>query len=336
VKILLLQLKRIGDLILTTPAIRCLREEFPQARLALVADSSCAGLLDSIAVDERWIYQKGAGLRGLIGRGPNAWLKHGLFAFGADWAFDFSGTDRSAYLSTFSLSKRRVTFQRFTKKPLRRFLYTDFVKSSVSERHTADHYTDLLTPLGVRRENVSLDLRLPEENVARASAFLGSVGVPEAYVVVHAGTARPEKYWVPERWAEVIGFLHDEFGLMTVLTGSNDYGEREHLAKIKSNLRCKHIDVSGQTDLLGLTAVIRGAKLLCGVDTAAVHLADAMHTPSLVLFGPTNPYHWRPRHSRSTILRAKTPPPFTPQQKGGPMEDISAGSVIESLRELLV
>jgi ADP-heptose:LPS heptosyltransferase len=94
--------------------------------------------------------------------------------------------------------------------------------------------------------------------------------------------------------------------------------------------------VSGKTDLLGLAAVIRGAKLLCGVDTAAIHLADAMHTPSLVLFGPTNPYHWRPRHAKSVILRSGTRPPFTPQQKGGPMEDISVASVIDSLKELLV
>ena len=74
-KILLLQLKRIGDLILTTPSIRCLREAFPDAQLALVADSSCASLLDSIAVDERWIYHKGAGLKGMAGWGLNAWLK---------------------------------------------------------------------------------------------------------------------------------------------------------------------------------------------------------------------------------------------------------------------
>jgi ADP-heptose:LPS heptosyltransferase len=336
VKILLLQLKRIGDLILTTPAIRCLREEFPQARLALVADSSCAGLLDCIAVDERWIYQKGGGLKGLAGWGPNAWLRHGLLAFGADWALDFTGTDRSAYLSTFSFSKRRVTFQRFRKKPLRKYLYTDFVTSSVSERHTADHYTDLLGPLGVQRENVPLDLRLRAEDFARARALLANAHVGDTYVVVHAGAARPEKYWLPECWADVIGFLHAEFGLMSVLTGSRDPNEREHVSRIKSILRCKYIDVSGKTDLPCLAAVIKGAKLLCGVDTSAIHLADAMNTPSLVLFGPTNPYHWRPRHARSVILRARTRPPFTPQQKGGPMEDIPVDSVIEGAKELLL
>ncbi len=335
-KILLLQLKRIGDLILTTPAIRCLREEFPQARLALIADSSCAGLLDSIAVDERWIYKKGGGLRGLAGWGPNAWLKHSLLAFGADWALDFTGTDRSAYLSRFSFSRRRVTFQSFRKKPLRKYLYTDFVKSSVSERHTADHYTDLLGPLGVQRENVRLDLRLRAEDFDSARALLANAGVADTYVVVHAGTARPEKYWLPERWADVVGFLHAEFGLVSVLTGSQDPNEREHLSRIKSALRCNYIDVSGKTDLVGLAAVIKGAKLLCGVDTAAIHLADAMNTPSLALFGPTNPYHWRPRHARSVILRARTRPPFIPQQKGGPMEDISLASVIAGVKELLV
>ena len=334
-RIVLLQLKRIGDLILTTPAVRCLRDQFPHARLALVADSSCASLLDSIAVDECWAYTKGAGLSGLFRRGPNAWLGRRLFASGADWVLDFTGTDRSAFLTTFSFSKRRVTFERFRRKALRQYLYTDFVQSSVRERHTADHYTDLLLPLGVRRENVSLDLRLSDQHLAEARELLGKAGVPDAYVVVHAGTARLEKFWLPQRWADVITFLHTEFGLTTVLTGSRDAKEHEHLSELKSLLRCSFVDLSGKTDLAVLAAIIHGGKLLCGVDTAAVHLADAMNTPSLALFGPTNPYHWRPRHVRSAIVRANTAPPFTPHQGGGPMEAISVQSVIESLKALL-
>jgi heptosyltransferase III len=336
VKILLLQLKRIGDLILTTPAIRCLRDAFPHARLALIADSSSASLLDSIAVDERWLYHKGAGLRGLTGRGPNAWLKNGLLAFRPDWAMDFTGTDRSAYLSALSRSRRRVTFERFRKKPLRRFIFSDFVKSSVSERHTADHYTDLLAPLGVKRDHVPLDLRLSGEDLAAGRELLKNAGVIGPYAVVHAGTARPEKYWVAERWADVICFLRAEYGLVCVLTGSQDPAEQDHLSEIRSLLRFDCIDLSGKTDLPCLAAVIKGAKLFCGVDTAAMHLADAMTTPCLALFGPTNPYHWRPRHARSVILRARTPMPFTPRQEGGPMREISTASAVEGVRELLV
>jgi ADP-heptose:LPS heptosyltransferase len=335
VRILLLQLKRIGDLILTTPAIRCLRESFPDARLALVADSSCADLLGAIAVDERWTYRKGAGLRGLLGFGPNAWLRRDLLPFNSDWILDFTGTDRSAFLSTFSSSTRKVTFQRFQKKPLRRYLYTDFVDSSVSQRHTADHYSDLLAPLGLRPENIPLDLRLTTEDLDEAQRLLAKENAPETYAVIHAGAARPEKYWLPQRWAEVINFLHNEFGLLSVLTGSAQPKEQQHLSELRSLLHCHYIDLSGKTDLRGLAAIIKNARLLCGVDTAAVHLADAMNTASLALFGPTNPYHWRPRHARSAILRAGTEPPFTPQQAGGPMEAISSEAVIEILREFL-
>ena len=315
-KILLLQLKRIGDLILTTPAIRCLREEFPQARLALIADSSSAGLLDSIAVDEHWVYKKGGGLRGLAGWGPNAWLRQRLFAFGADWALDFTGTDRSAYLSTFSFSKRRVTFQRFRKKPLRKYLYTDFVNSSVSGRHTADHYTDLLEPLGVRRENVSLDLRLRAEDFDRARALLASAGAGDSYVVVHAGAARREKYWLPERWADVIGFLHAEFGLMSILTGSQDPNEREHLSRIKSALRCNYIDVSGKTDLLGLGGGHQGRKIALrrrhGSDSLGRRDEDTFVGP----FWADQPVPLVPASCQISNIASKSPAALYPATEG--------------------
>jgi predicted lipopolysaccharide heptosyltransferase III len=335
VKILLLQLKRIGDLILTTPAVRCLREAYPHAHLALVADSSCASLLDSIAVDERWSYHRRGGLRGLTGSGPNAWLKHGFLGLRPDWTLDFTGTDRSAFLSALSRSPRRLTFQRFRKKPLRKFIYTDFVKSSVIERHTADHYTDLLRPLGIERDNVPLDVNLTEEACASARVLLESSGVASPYAVIHAGTARPEKYWSPKRWAAVIDFLHAERGLVSVLTGSHDPVEQQHVSEIKSHLQCQVVDLSGKTNLASLGAIIKNARLFCGVDTAAMHLADAMNTPCVALFGPTNPYHWLPRHTRSVVLRAGTAPPFGPRQSGRSVLEISTTSVINAVKELL-
>ena len=334
-KILLLQLKRIGDLILTTPAIRCLREAFPDAQLALVTDASCASLLDSAAVDERWIYHKGGGLKGMVGWGLNAWLKYRLLPFQPDWTLDFTGSDRSAYLAALSRSRRRVTFARFRKKPFRKLIFTDFVRSSVIERHTADHYTDLLRPLGIERDNVPLDLHLAGETFVSARALLASARVPCPYAVIHAGTARPEKYWSPQRWAAVIDFLHAERGFVSVLTGSHDPLEKQHLAEIKSHVQCQCVDLSGKTNLASLAAIIKDAGLFCGVDTAAMHLADAMRTPCVALFGPTNPYHWLPRHTRCVVLRADTVPPFGPRQTGGPMSEISAAAVINALKQIL-
>ena len=145
----------------------------------------------------------------------------------------------------------------------------------------------------------------------------------------------PRSIGWPNAGRTCIRFLRAEYGLVCVLTGSEDPAEQDHLSEIKSLLGVECMDLSGKTDLPCLAAVIKGAKLFCGVDTAAMHLADAMRTPCLALFGPTNPYHWRPRHARSVILRARTALPFTPRQEGGPMREISAASVVEGVRDLL-
>jgi len=129
--------------------------------------------------------------------------------------------------------------------------------------------------------------------------------------------------------------LHAERGFVSVLTGSHDPLEKQHLAEIKSHVQCQCVDLSGKTNLASLAAIIKDAGLFCGVDTAAMHLADAMRTSCLALFGPTNPYHWLPRHTRCVVLRADTVPPFGPRQTGGPMSEISAAAVINALKQLL-
>lgn len=323
-KILLLQIKRIGDLILTTPAIRCLREAFPQARLTLVGDAAGRSLLSCLDVDETLVHDR---------RGGNGALWRRLFALRPDWCLDFSGTDRAAAMAFVARAGRRVAYERFRNRPFRRAIFSDFVDSSVRERHTADHHTDLLRPLGIERVGVPLDLRPPPESVTR-TLLLGR-GVPDRYAVIHAGTARPEKYWRPERWAAVADRLHTRHGLAVVFTGGAAPEEATHLAAIRAALRVPSFDLSGATDLAGLAGVIGGARLFCGVDTAAMHLADALRTPLVALFGPTNPWHWRPRHGRAVVLRALTEEPFDARQKGGPMDALSVDAVNDAVDRAL-
>lgn len=334
-KILLLQLKRIGDLVLTTPAIRCLRDAFPEARLTLVADASCQGLLDAVDVDERWVFDRRTQWQGRFGFGSSRWLARELPRFRGDWCIDFTGNDRSAFFAALSSCRRRITFGRFRRKFLRSWIYSDFVDSSVRDRHTADHYVDLLRPLAIERDNVPLDLRLPPSAVSTARALLKDINIGDRFAVIHAGTARPEKYWLPERWASVAQFLMEEHGMGCVLTGSTDLSEQAHLRAIKEAMRSPYVDLSGQSDLIGLAAIIGQAAVFCGVDTAAMHLADAMRTPAVALFGPTNPFHWRPRHTRNAVLRVHTDEPFTPAQKGGPMDELPVATVRQAIARVL-
>lgn len=332
-KILVLQLKRIGDLILTTPALHALREAYPAAKITLLADASCRSLLETLPVDEWLVNEKSQGLLpSVVDQDRKA---QSLSQLGFNWCLDFTGTDRSAWFSFASNAPHRVTFARFGKKFLKRMMYSQFVESSVRDRHTADHYTDLLQALDIKREGVPLDLRIPDAANDAMVRLLAEEKVQRPFAIIHAGTARLEKYWRPERWAEVADYLHTKHHLGIVLTGSKDASEQEHLAKIRAAVKVPVHDLSARTNLTALAALIAKSNIFCGVDTAAMHLADAVGTPTLALFGPTNPYHWRPRTTRSVVLRAGVAEPFAPGQKGGPMADIPVANVLTGIDSLL-
>lgn len=328
--ILILQLRRIGDLILTTPVIRSLRDKYPDAHITMITHSSGKDILEGAPVDVRLTYTTGSDLAlGFLGVGECRWLPE-LSDRGFDYCLDFTGNDRSAFLTMMSVAKRKVTYARFRKKFLRRFFYTDFIEASVRDLHTADFLCQLLQPLDCALQSVPLALEAPPGR----PEILDKAGVKGPYAVLHPGTARAEKYWVAERWAEVARHLAAQ-GLEIVFTGSLAPDEQAHLQAIKAAAPGRAYNFTGRTNLLELAAVIREARIFCGVDTAAMHLADAMLTPAVALFGPTNPYHWRPRHTRHTIIRSQVEEPFAPGQKGGPMDAIPADRVIAEIDLLL-
>ena len=84
--------------------------------------------------------------------------------------------------------------------------------------------------------------------------------------------------------------------------------------------------------------MIREGALFVGVDTAAAHVASAFRRPELVLFGPTNPFHWHPMHAAAVVVRAGFADPldhFEPRQKGLPMSELSTEAVIRGMEVLL-
>jgi ADP-heptose:LPS heptosyltransferase len=324
--ILVIQLKRIGDAILTTSLLAALRDHVPGCRITLVLDAATAALEPALGADRTLIFRRGKA-------GLSFW--HALAAGGFDACLDLTGNDRSAMATALSRATRRVTWERFAKKPLRRIVYNEFIDSSVKNRHTADHYTDLLRAFGIQVENVPLALHLPQAAREEAERALAEAGISPPFAVVHAGTARAEKYWEAGRWAKTIQVLQTECRLTVVLTGSADSVERTHLDDIQRKLSEPCPDLAGRLSLLGTAAVIQRARLVCAVDSAPVHLADALGTPLVALFGPTNPFHWRPRRIGSRIVTAANAGEFAPDFPKAPMSDIRTESVLTAIRDLL-
>jgi ADP-heptose:LPS heptosyltransferase len=172
----------------------------------------------------------------------------------------------------------------------------------------------------------------------KADALRRDWNITRPYVILHPGSARREKLWEPERWAEVIKHFGRSTGIDLVLTSGPSPAEQAHIAAIKNNVQQQIIDLSGKTDLLTLTALIGQARMLVTVDSAPMHLAAATRTPQVVLFGPTNPFHWRARESTALILQGKLAAPvteFVPAQPRFAMSQISTEAVISAMDSLL-
>jgi len=335
VNILALQLKRIGDLILTTPALAALREAIPEARISLVVADACGELLPAVEGIER----------GLVFRRRewNADVWKAALATRFDACLDFTGNDRSALLTGLSMARRRLTFEWVKKSKLRALSYQEFIPSPVRDRHTVDHYLDLAHGLIGASGKAEAEPAIPASPrlapPASAREAARRLAGDSEFVVVHPGTARSEKYWIPERWAAVITHLRERHGVRCVITGGSDAFEWEHIGKIQKALAHPAREEAGKLDLLTAAALIEQARAVLSCDTAAVHLAAAFARPQIALYGPTNPFHWRPRHPRAIVLSAAHPEAplteFHPRMKGAAMDAISTDLVIRATDALL-
>jgi len=340
--VLAIQLKRIGDLLLTTPALHALRTAGARVTLAL-ADNT-APLLPALTgevIDDTLVFRRGSIQLAQWRR--VAFARRGEF----DAVVDFTGNDRSALLTRLSGARQRVIARDALKRAARwrPWCYTAFAETDVRLRHTVDRYLDtvralaLLIPEFSEKNPPAPVLHLPAEARAAAQEAMGG---HTDYAVVHPGSARAEKYWPPERWAVVIDHVQRVRGVPVALTGGRgDPFEDAHLQAIRAALSAPvAADLAGRLDLLALAALIAGSAFFLGVDSGPMHLLAAARRPAVVLFGPTNPFHWRPRHAECRVLRAgeKNPPArgnddpaFPPAARGGSMNEISVDAVLAAL-----
>lgn len=329
--ILLIQLKRIGDLILTTPAIAAVRQKYPDARITLVISEQCKALAPAITgVNELLVMPRGlAGLRTISAIAGRKF----------DYCVDLTRNDRSAILVLFSRAKKRVvSFRIKVRSKLRTRFYNEFVQHRMRDMHTIDYHLALLEPLGISDASTKIQLALPDTAEENATRLLESANVRRPFIIFHPGSARAEKFWNTQRWAEVMNHTHEHHHVDLVVTGGPSPMEQTHIGDIKSKLRSDVVDLSGKTDLLTLAAVIARARLLVTVDSAPMHLAAATATPQVILFGPTNPFHWQPRDSAAVILQGDSASPmtrFVPKQLRIPMNEISTQAVIGAMETLL-
>ncbi len=308
--ILVLQLGDIGDVVLTSPSIRALKEAYPAARVTVLVRKSYGSLLAADPGVSRIIeVSKGKLKLSELGT-ENARLVRELRAARFDLAIDLRTGDRGALLAWLSGAPVRVV-RRWAEAPFwRRFAFTHHVDLAWTDRPVhpgADQSLRILRSIGVDTDVTRPRLYLSEGDRARVGALLAREGVARHPRFVTANPFSRWKYkeWGYEKWAGVFDRLWAERRLPVLLIGSPE--EATAAAGVARLCAGEAFNLAGKTTLGELAALIAMASLHLGVDSAAPHIAAAVGTPTVTVFGPSNWRSWTVEDATHRVARSDKP-----------------------------
>lgn len=171
-----------------------------------------------------------------------------------------------------------------------------------NQRHTVEMHLDALRVIGIRVVNTKLTFHSGAEAANSVARRLAA----RDFILVHPTSRWMFKAWPAERMAELVNALIAR-GERVVLSAAPSAEERAYIAQLKPRLRGEYLDLSGQLTLKELGALVAAARLLIGVDSMPVHLASAVGTPVVVLFGPSGDVEWGPWGVAHRIVTAPFP-----------------------------
>jgi heptosyltransferase-3 len=293
--ILVIKFKHIGDVLLTTPAIHALKAAYPAARIHALVPRGTEPVLE-----------ENPDLAGVIpfakprGRGPRRWrqelrLVRGLRALRPDLVVAMGKGDREAILGFLSGARWRVGFDAGRKGFLGRDRLLTHRVARTGREHVVEADLKLVEALGIAPPDRRLRLAVGAEDAAAAGRMLAEAGVGpgDALATVHPTSRWLFKCWRDEGMAAVMDHLA-ALGLRVAITSGPDPREVRKARHILGLARRPAVDLIGRLTLKQLAAVLRRSCLFLGVDSAPMHVAAAVGTPVVALFGPSGEHNWRP------------------------------------------
>jgi heptosyltransferase III len=299
-RVLVTKLRHHGDVLLTSPVFTVLGRAAPHAEIdALVYRETAPMLARHPAIAELHTIDRDWKRQGKLAQARAEWrLWRTLGRRGYDLVVHLTDHRRGAWLTRLIGARYGVAPQRHDPGRLWRTAFTHhFLPPGPGiHRHTVEVNLDALRRLGLWPADADKALVLvpgPEAE-GRAAALLATHGLERGrYVVVHPGSRWLFKCWPAAATAAVVDRLA-EAGWRIVITGAPDPAERELVGAIRAATQAPVVDLSGQVSLPELAALIAGARLFLGVDSAPMHIAAAMGTPTVALFGPSGEADWGP------------------------------------------
>ncbi len=301
-RILVIKMSAIGDIVLATPSLRALRERFPKAHITLLVGREGRELMHRCPyINELIVFdrQRDGTVPGLLKLGKKFRQAQ------LDIVVDFQNNRMSHWLGWLSQAPQRYGYagRRWSRMLTHRVLHPKAPMPPV------EHQFQLLKLLGIEGASVRLELWPgPLDEVKAGELLAGSWAAETQHLVVlHPGT-HPKwisKRWPVERYARLVDWLAENANARVVITGSSD--DRSLADEIYRLSNVKPILAVGMTSLNELAALIKQARVFVSGDTAPLHLAAAVETPVVALFGSTDPNRHLPPSPAVRLLRKQLP-----------------------------
>jgi exopolysaccharide biosynthesis WecB/TagA/CpsF family protein len=310
-RILVVQLADTGDLVVSTPALAALRQTQPDAHIALLTSKHSAPVIQGTSlVDELILFDKQS-FNGTLAflRPPNLRKLLALRTSRFDtiiYLHHFTlrlGTLKFALMALCAGSRRRIGLDNGSGW----FLSERLPDGGYGAKHQAQYWLDLMGQLGADPSPRPMLI-----GISAAARQWAQERLPEQRprAVIHAGSGGYSlaRRWNPEGFAVVADRLHEELGAQIVFVG----GANDDVSAVKSAIHAPFIDLSGQTTLNQLGAVLESADVFIGADSGVMHLACAAGAPVVAIFGPSSADAWGPWTPESPSIVVRSAPECSP------------------------
>jgi lipopolysaccharide heptosyltransferase I len=300
--ILLIKPSSLGDIVLALPALTALRHSFPDARIGWLIRPEFSPLLENhphldhiLTFDRKflgraWYNPRAfAAIVSLIRR-----LKRSKF----DLVIDLQGLFRTASLAWLSGCKKR--FGMSTSRELAHVFYTDAVTQNQDCIHLVDYYLKITRAAGTSEAQAQFVLPVDSAAIDSVKAMLTNHSVNASnYVVFVPGSRHRDKVWPVERFAALADGISSQFRSSVVAVGTA--AEKDIVDNLQNLAHVPIANFVGKTSLGELMALLKAARLVVGNDSGPGHIAVALDTPTVIIFGRANPARIAPYRKENCV-----------------------------------
>ncbi len=281
-RVLITRLSHIGDCVLTLPLACAIKDQDPDSTIVWVCEKPANQLLEQHrAVDQLVVVPRGY-LRSIRALRR---LRSSLQSLDCQVAIDPQSLTKSSVAGWLSGAARRIGFRGKFGRELAPYLHNEGIVPKST--HLVDRTLELLEPLGLQRTDPVFDLQPGEAADSAVRQFVAASHLGCGFVVLNPGASWESKRWSPRKFARVARHLGEQHNIPSLVTWAG--AEERSWAQQVVDRSGGHAVLAAPTSLTELASLMQHAHFFVGSDTGPLHIAGAMKTPCIGLYGPTRP-----------------------------------------------